>query len=76
MLPGGAANFKTLAYSPKEEYSQQRVIISKAVDHIANGLFGFFQALGVQAPIIKLKESDKLGMKISKKLAELYEATA
>ena len=42
VLPGGEANFRTLSYSPKAELSQQRVIIAKAVEHIANGLFGFF----------------------------------
>lgn len=57
VLPGGQANFKTLAYSPAEP-EKGRVIISKAVDHIASGLFCFFQALGVPPPLLKLKEGD------------------
>ena len=72
VLPGGEANFKTLAYAPNEQETG-RVIISKAVDHIASGLFCFFQALGVPPPLLKLKDNDQLGLKVSKKLTELYE---
>ena len=72
VLPGGEANFKTLSYKPGEEVNSARVIISKAVDHIANGLFCLFQSLGVPPPILRLKENDQLGTKISRKLAELY----
>ena len=66
MLPGGSENFKTLAITPSEEASamQQRVIISKAVDHIANGLFCMFQSLGVAPPILLMKENDVLQQKI------------
>ena len=75
VLPGGEGNFKTLAYAPNEQETG-RVIISKAVDHIANGLFCFFQALGVPPPLLKLKENDQLGLKVAKKLTELYEQTS
>jgi hypothetical protein len=42
VLPGGESNFKTLAYMPGEDPSSSRVVISKAVEHIANGLFSLF----------------------------------
>ena len=64
VLPGGEANFKTLAYAPNEQ---------ETGDHIASGLFCFFQALGVPPPLLKLKDNDQLGLKVSKKLTELYE---
>ena len=73
VLPGGEGNFKTLAYAPEEDANSGRVIISTAVDHIANGLFCFFQAIGVSPPILRLKEHDQLSQKVCKKLAELYE---
>ena len=40
VLPGGESNFSTLSYT-KDDVGA-RVVISKAVDHIANGLFCFF----------------------------------
>ena len=57
VLPGGENNFSTLSYT-KDDAGGGRVVISKAVDHIANGLFCFFQSLGVAPPVIRLTESD------------------
>ena len=51
---------------------QQRVIISKAVDHIANGLFCMFQSLGVAPPILLMKENDVLQQKICQRLSDLF----
>ena len=56
VLPGGESNFSTLSYT-KDDVGA-RVVISKAVDHIANGLFCFFQSLGVSPPILRMTESD------------------
>ena len=56
VLPGGESNFSTLSYT-KDDVGA-RVVISKAVDHIANGLFCFFQSLGVAPPLLRMTESD------------------
>ena len=76
VLPGGEHNFKTLAYTPKDDPTQSRVIIAKAVDHIAQGLFCMFQSLGVPPPVVRLRENNMLEQKICKKLAELFENAA
>lgn len=72
VLPGGESNFSTLSYT-KDDVGGGRVVISKAVDHIANGLFCFFQSLGVAPPIIRLSENDQLGQKVSRRLMELFQ---
>ena len=55
-LPGGEQNFRALA--------GDRRMISSVVEHIATGLFGLFQALGVGPPVLKLRENDRLGVMI------------
>ena len=41
VLPGGEGNFSTLSYT-RDDAGSGRAVISKAVDHIASGLFCFF----------------------------------
>ena len=64
-LPGGDQNFRAL--------HGERRMIQGVVSHIAHGLFGLFSALGVGPPVLKLRDSDRLGILISSKLADLYD---
>ena len=67
-----AADTKEDCFSRLYAMGHENIIAQYTIEHIATGLYGLFQSLGIPAPVVRLTEGDQLTQKVAKALHHLY----